>query len=345
MTGTLSSGSIHADEALDILPVGRPARVRGLHVHGATAAAVAAGQRAAVNLVDVPVAAVARGDALVTPGAFDTTRRVDVRLDSLPDAPPLRHGARVRVHHGTAEVMGRVALARVLDAPGDGPPSLLPPGARAYARLRIDAPIVAARGDRFVLRSYSPLRTIGGGVILDPAPRRGALRTVAARQRLEGLDPGAVGFDDRASLARALAALGGDARDGLRERDLAQRFGLDARAVKAAGESLVAEGRLLQLVDRRLDPQVGRRLCEELEALVAASPCSGARFRRAAARRGHATACGSLRRCSTGPSRPWRLRSAWSGASVSLSRGGRAMRLASRRGSWRASKRPSDPRA
>ena len=175
VTGTLASGTIRVEDGLELLPAGRAARVRGLHVHGAPVRAAVAGQRAAVNLGDTPVAAVTRGDVLTTPGAFEATRRFDARIDLLPDAPALRHGARVRVHHGTTEAMGRVSLARVLGGQSSEVTGL-PAGGRAHARVRVERPLVASRGDRFVLRSYSPMRTIGGGMVLDPAPRRGPVR-------------------------------------------------------------------------------------------------------------------------------------------------------------------------
>jgi selenocysteine-specific elongation factor len=270
VTGTMASGTIAGDAVLELAPSGRAARVRGLHVHGAPAAEVVAGERTAVNLVDVPVADVARGDVLVTPGSFEPSRRLDVRLDLVADAPPLRHGARVRVHHGTAEVMGRVALARVLVPPDAGAPAYLSPRGTAYARIRVETPLVAARGDRFVVRSYSPLRTIGGGVVLDPAPRRGALRTAAAGRRFEALDPGPAGFGDADALGRALAAVAGEARDGVRARDAAKRLGLDPVLVSASGQRLQAAGRLIPVGDRWLDAGVARALCDEAEALVKA---------------------------------------------------------------------------
>ena len=176
VTGTLASGVVSARDSLMVLPRGVTTRVRGLHVHGRAVEIAQAGERVAVNLGDVSVQDLARGDTLVRAGAFEATRVIDVRIELLADAPALRHGARVRFHQATTEVMARVALARVLDearaassAETRGAVAAAPP-AHAHARIRLEAPVVVARGDRFVLRSYSPMMTIGGGLVLDPLP-------------------------------------------------------------------------------------------------------------------------------------------------------------------------------
>ena len=173
VTGTLVSGAIHPDDTLSLLPQGRSVKVRGVQVHGRMALAAAAGQRTAANLGGIDVAEVSRGDVLSTAGAFESTRRADILVEMLEDAKPLKHGARVRFHQGTSELLGRVALS----------------GESGYARIRFEKPAVVTRGDRFILRAYSPPVTIGGGTVLDPAPPRGAIRTAAGRARFEQLDP------------------------------------------------------------------------------------------------------------------------------------------------------------
>jgi selenocysteine-specific elongation factor len=181
VTGTLVSGRVGGDDTLALLPGDRVVKVRGLQVHGAASTAAVAGQRTAVNLGGVEVADVARGQTLAAPGAFSVTRRVDVSLDLLPAAKPLRHGARVRVHNGTSEILGRVSLA--------GPTATeLAGGGRALARLRLEAPAVLTRGDRFIIRAYSPPITIGGGQVLDPAPTRPGVRSAAGEAALARLD-------------------------------------------------------------------------------------------------------------------------------------------------------------
>ncbi|MBC7106335.1 MAG: selenocysteine-specific translation elongation factor [Firmicutes bacterium] len=164
VTGTLWSGQLALNDAVEVLPARLPTRVRSLQVHGERVPAARAGQRVAVNLAGVEVAQVSRGDVVATPGVLEPTRRLDVRLRLVPGAPRrLANRARVRVYLGTAEVLGRVVL---LDA------EELPPGGEALAQLELERPAVAARGDRFVVRSYSPMQTIGGGVVIDPHARR-----------------------------------------------------------------------------------------------------------------------------------------------------------------------------
>ena len=192
VTGTLTQGTLRVDEDLVVLPSGRRVKVRGLQVHGAGQPDAAAGRRVAVNLGGVDVADVSRGDTLTAAGAFEATRRFDAIVELLPDAKPLRHGARVRFHHGTAEILARVALATET-APGGTEPATrepladLQPGRGAFARVRLEAPAVLARGDRFVIRQYSPPITIGGGTVLDPAPARTPIRTAAAARRFARL--------------------------------------------------------------------------------------------------------------------------------------------------------------
>lgn len=163
VTGTLISGLIKEGDVLELLPQGTATRVRSLQVHKVRVDAARAGQRVAVNLAGVDREAVSRGDVLVTPGAFNASQLLDARIFLLPTARPLKNRGRVRFHLGTAEVMGRVVL---LDR------DELSPGASCYAQLLLEEPVVAAPQDRFVLRSFSPLQTIGGGTVLDPTPAR-----------------------------------------------------------------------------------------------------------------------------------------------------------------------------
>src|SRR4051794_36613342 len=146
VTGTLWTGSIGVGDELRIEPRGLDVRVRSVQVHGAAVERAESGQRVAVSLPGTERAQLERGDALVEPGFFPVTYRLDVRLDGDDELP-----AAVTVHLGTADVPARVARS--------GP----------YAQLRLTRPLVAARGDRVVLRTRT---TVGGGVVLDPAPPR-----------------------------------------------------------------------------------------------------------------------------------------------------------------------------
>jgi selenocysteine-specific elongation factor len=149
VTGTLWSGTIGEGDELRVEPRGAGVRVRSVQVHDRPVERAEAGQRVAVSLPGVERQEVDRGDVLVTPGAFHPSFRLDVALDGTGELP-----ARVQLHHGTAETVARVARA----------------GTR-FAQLRLARPVVAARGDRFVLRTET---TVGGGVVLDPAPPRHA---------------------------------------------------------------------------------------------------------------------------------------------------------------------------
>jgi selenocysteine-specific elongation factor len=146
VTGTLWSGSIGAGDELRVEPVGREVRVRSVQVHDESVDRASAGQRVAVSLPGVERDELARGDALVTPGAYPITYRLDVVLEELDEIP-----AAVKTHLGTADVAARVARRD------------------RFAQLRLERPVVAARGDRVVLRTTT---TVGGGVVLDPLPPR-----------------------------------------------------------------------------------------------------------------------------------------------------------------------------
>ncbi len=148
-TGTLWSGTLSAGDELRVEPRGRPVRLRSVQVHDRTVERAEAGQRVAVSLPGVERQELRRGDVLVTPGSFRPSFRLDVTLEPLAEIP-----SRVVLHHGTAETTARVARA----------------GER-FAQLRLSRPVVAARGDRVVLRAGA---TVGGGVVLDPTPPRHA---------------------------------------------------------------------------------------------------------------------------------------------------------------------------
>ncbi|HSR15350.1 MAG TPA: selenocysteine-specific translation elongation factor, partial [Gemmatimonadales bacterium] len=183
VTGTVWSGSVKVGDLVRVEPGGVSGRVRSLESFGHPVALAGPGSRAAIGLAGPERSAVTRGQVLVAAGdAWEATEIVDVELALLPDAPkPVTSRTRLRFHHGTAEVMAR-ALPREEIRPGES----------GLVRLVLDQPVVARGGDRFVIRSYSPVRTIGGGWVVDPAPPRRApwpeplLSRVPAR-RLAGL--------------------------------------------------------------------------------------------------------------------------------------------------------------
>src|SRR4051812_5835016 len=266
VTGTLASGRIGVDDELLVAPGERRVKVRGVQVHGTKQPHAVAGQRSAINLAGVEVADVHRGQALVTPGAFAQTRLADAMLELLADAKPLKHGARVRFHQGTAEILGRVTLIGPNDdrppaipAPRRGrtdggaramPSPMLEPGARGFVRLRLESSAVLARGDRYILRAYSPPMTIAGGVILDPAPPRTAIRTTSARDRLLQLDFDPSAADRETADVRALAAMLDEAGAAALSLDaVVSRAGIDPADVAARVDAFVNAKRAVRAGD------------------------------------------------------------------------------------------------
>jgi selenocysteine-specific elongation factor len=182
VTGTLAAGRFAVEDRVEIYPRGVSSRLRGLQVHGHAVESASAGQRTALNLQGVERAAIERGDVVAPPGTLVPTLLADATLELLADAPrPLKARDRVRFHVGTQEVMARVLL---VDRPE------LEPGQASYGRFRLEAPVVALPGDRFVIRSYSPIVTIGGGTLLDIAPPRFKRKAPALLEHLRLLDRG-----------------------------------------------------------------------------------------------------------------------------------------------------------
>ncbi len=175
VTGTLTSGEITKEQEIELIPGEVKARVRGIQVYGEPSERAVAGQRTAVNLQGVDLSQVRRGMVLTVPGLFKPSQILDVRLDLLPDALPLRNLIKVRFHQGTAEVLARVALI--------GQDTLVP-GRSAFAQLRLDSPLFTLHGDAFIVRQFSPAVTIGGGKVLNPRP---AKHKTTDRTALEGM--------------------------------------------------------------------------------------------------------------------------------------------------------------
>jgi selenocysteine-specific elongation factor len=173
LTGTLVAGTIRREDELEVFPSGRRVRVRGVQVHGKTADSAIAGQRTAVNLAGASIEDLARGMTLVPPGTFGTTRRADVLLRLLPSAPrALKNRARVHFHSYTMETVAEVVLHSRSEAESSGNigPLQLLPGREALARLKLPEAAFLLPGDRFIIRQFSPVVTIGGGVVLDATP-------------------------------------------------------------------------------------------------------------------------------------------------------------------------------
>jgi selenocysteine-specific elongation factor len=163
VTGTTVSGSISTDESVEVLPIGISSKVRGLHSHGEAIKRIYAGQRAALNLQGIEKDDLRRGDTLVSPGRFSPTSSIDAKIQLLDQAPQLKSRQLVHFHLGTSETIARVILYER---------ERLGPGERCYCQFRLDNPVVAQAEDRYVIRRFSPLETVGGGEVLDPSPLR-----------------------------------------------------------------------------------------------------------------------------------------------------------------------------
>jgi selenocysteine-specific elongation factor len=264
-TGTLTNGRLAVDDALEITPGGQAVKVRGVQVHGARRQLAVAGERVAVNLSGVEVADLVRGQVLAMPGTLPTTSVLDVVLAVLPSAPAVRHGARVRFHQGTAEVLARVSM---VGPSVDGVAPSIAPAGSGVARLRLESPAGVTRGDRFVLRSYSPSVTIAGGQVLDPAPPRLGVRAEATRQRLARLRAPLEGANGEEEALRIFVE--DAAAWGVRAHDLAARAGGHSSVGREAFARLLSHPDAWQVGDRLLLRTWRQTLARAVTAALAA---------------------------------------------------------------------------
>jgi selenocysteine-specific elongation factor len=221
-TGTLISGSIQKEQEVQVYPAGRRLRVRGVEVHGSKSDRAVAGQRTALNLADIESAELTRGDVLSEPGRFRAVKQVDCRVDLLPSAKPLKNRAPVHFHSGTAEIEAEVRLL--------GGATVLPAGGSAYARVVLRDPALLLPGDRFIIRKFSPVVTIGGGVVVDLGERR-YRKGVDVAARLDALA-------SRDAAAR-VGLLVRESEFGLGMAELVARTGMQEREIASGATGLV----------------------------------------------------------------------------------------------------------
>ena len=254
VTGTLVAGRLALGEAVEILPAGLATRVRSLQVHSRKVEEARAGQRVAVNISGLEVEQVPRGSVLAAPGSIKAAYRLDVRLRLLDQAAhPLRHRARLRVHLGTAEVLGRV---RLLDR------EELKPGEETYVQLELEGRVAAARGDRFVVRSYSPMHTIGGGLVVGTdTPRYRRFRAEVMQQ---------LATRERGTPAEMVAEHLAGLRVPVPAGEIAGAVGLPASAAAEALAELAAEGRVAAMEGYYLDAGRFAALVEDMAGRLAA---------------------------------------------------------------------------
>jgi len=233
VTGTLVSGSVHVEQEVELHPARQRVRVRGIQVHGASVREASAGQRTALNIAGVEAAEMRRGMLLAEAERFRATTQVDCVFELLASAKPLKHRAPVHFHAGTAEVEAEMRRLRGTEA--------LQPGARDYVRFLLSEPLLLLPGDRFIVRMFSPVVTIGGGTVLDIAgPRRAA----PDRMRVLKSSP----------LADRIALLVSEARYGVGMPELVARTGLleaDIRKAVASAPVIGFESPQFWLLDSK----------------------------------------------------------------------------------------------
>jgi len=264
VTGTLWAGRLRSGDRVEILPEKVEARVRGLQVHGESESEACAGQRVAVNLAGVEPGSLHRGQVLAPPGLLVPTRRLDLRLRTLPrTARPLRHRDQVRLYVGTAEALGRVFMLEGEE---------IAPGACGLIQVILEEPVVLRRLDRVILRDFTAQQTVGGGEVLDPAAprhRRGDAQVLADLRRLQGRG-------DAQPLLTALARSSGGART---PGALAQDLQTPLPEVQALVEDLVGSGELVRMgrhvaLASHVLP-LRQQITELLERLAQAAPWRG----------------------------------------------------------------------
>jgi selenocysteine-specific elongation factor len=217
ITGTLISGAVGLEQEVDLHPARQRVRVRGIQVHGSATSQASAGQRTALNIAGVDAVELRRGMTLAEAGRFRVTRQADCAFDLLPSAKPLKHRAPVHFHAGTAEIDGEMRRLR-----GTEP---LQPDTRQYVRFLLNEPLLLLPGDRFIVRMFSPVVTIGGGIVLDiAAPKRGST------ERLQVLETG--------TPAERIVLLASESRYGMSMQELVARTGwLESDIHSAAASS------------------------------------------------------------------------------------------------------------
>lgn len=262
VTGTLISGTVGAGDEVELLPAGERLRVRGVQSGGKAVERAMPGQRTAVNLAGIEHTALKRGMVLLTPGKFRKTRRIDARLELLASARKMKQGARVHFHAGTAETIAEVFFHGQKE---------LPPGASAFANLKLQDDILVLEGDRFIVRQFSPVVTIGGGMVLDPLARRPMLRDRGRVAYLETLERGSREDILGALVERALLGLGYEeivSRTAWMDDEIREV----AKKLAAAGRAKAVSTEPLVLVAERLFAEVRSRILEKVEKFQKENP-------------------------------------------------------------------------
>jgi selenocysteine-specific elongation factor len=231
ITGTLSDGSLHTADEVEILPSGLRSRIRGLQTHKRKENIAVPGSRTAVNISGINVDQVKRGDVIVYPGSYKPSQRIDVRFRLLPDViHALKHDTQAKLFLGASEVSSRVRLLGVEE---------LHPGEEGWLQLELDTPVVCMRGDRYILRRPSPGETLGGGSVVDPHPKKRHKRFSV--QEIADLDTLARGTPAEI-LGQAMLALGVASL-----QDIIVRSNLDPGLAKDTAQELIQSEKFIIL--------------------------------------------------------------------------------------------------
>ena len=238
ITGTLIDGSLHTTDEVEILPSGLHSRIRGLQTHKRKENTAIPGSRTAVNISGINVDQVKRGDVIAYPGSYKPSQRIDVRFRLLPDIiHVLKHDTQVKLFLGASEISSRVRLL--------GSDELLP-GEEGWLQLELDAPVVATRGDRYILRRPSPGETLGGGTVVDPHPKKRHKRF--SEQELSNLDTLARGTPAEI-LVQTMIALGIASL-----QEVINRSNLDPNLANIVAQELITSGQLINLEYSEISP-------------------------------------------------------------------------------------------
>ncbi|MBZ5545038.1 MAG: selenocysteine-specific translation elongation factor [Acidobacteriia bacterium] len=261
VTGTLISGQIRKEEEVEVFPLGRRVRVRGIQVHNQDTERAVAGQRTALNLAGIEARELARGMTLAPPGLFQSSTRLEVAVSLLASARPLKNRSRAHFHSWTSEMVVEVVLLGAKE---------LRPGERAYAQLRLAEPGLFLPGDHFIIRQFSPLVTLGGGVVLDNDPPAHRADDESAREFLLTMETG-----QPAARLERLAERAGE----ISLPSLVARTGWQPEDVLNFAKRLETEkrGRLLGqpanlFVHAGYFERLAKRVLEQLENFHAANP-------------------------------------------------------------------------
>ncbi len=271
VTGTLDGGRIAAEDRLTLLPGGREVRVRRVEVHGEERREAFAGERTSLNLAGIERADLRRGQVLVPKDALLPSALLTVEATLLSGLPsPLADGARVRVHHGTADVGAKLHL---LPGPGESERKEMTPGAVRLAQLVLESPLPARPGDRFILRRPSPVETLGGGRVLDAGRSRIRRRDFGTAELKSALE--VLLSRDEVRLSDLFLREAGAA--GLTPLALGRRLGVPEGEARGRLEALAAEGTALRLpVGLFAHARAAEEVARRAEALFAERKKSGA---------------------------------------------------------------------